>query len=262
MNMKIHYLIYKTTNLINHKIYIGKHKTKNIEDRYFGSGQALIADIKKYGIQNFIFEILIDLNSEYEMNLLERLVVNEDFLKRKDVYNLCIGGEGGNLAHINQIYTGEMRRRDLKKYYNNLTDEQKQKINNKRQQGIQQFIADKERFSLYCQKLSIANSKKHSKDTNSYNTIWMCNEILQKNKRINKNDRQTISQFMQNGWKIGRLKFKYKNEFTKSNSIQNLIKRNKTKHYWITNGIDNKQININECIPNGWKRGRAIKNKK
>lgn len=30
------------------------------------------------------------------MNLLEKCVVTEDFIKRSDVYNLCLGGEGGD----------------------------------------------------------------------------------------------------------------------------------------------------------------------
>jgi hypothetical protein len=48
-----HY-IYKTTNLINGKIYIGKRSHENPEkDRYLGSGRVLIQAIKKYGRENF-----------------------------------------------------------------------------------------------------------------------------------------------------------------------------------------------------------------
>lgn len=46
--MKSH-LIYKITNLINNKIYIGYHSTNDIHDNYFGSGVALNKAIKKYG---------------------------------------------------------------------------------------------------------------------------------------------------------------------------------------------------------------------
>lgn len=65
-----HYLIYQITNLVNGKIYIGKHETTNIEDGYFGSGNLIQAAIKKHGLENFEFKILIDLKSREEMNVL------------------------------------------------------------------------------------------------------------------------------------------------------------------------------------------------
>ena len=40
------YIIYKITNLINGKFYIGKHKCKKLDDSYFGSGFALKSAIK------------------------------------------------------------------------------------------------------------------------------------------------------------------------------------------------------------------------
>ena len=40
-------IIYKTTNLINKKIYVGKDKKEN--PNYFGSGKILSLAIKKYG---------------------------------------------------------------------------------------------------------------------------------------------------------------------------------------------------------------------
>lgn len=89
------YIIYKITNTLNNKIYIGKHQTENINDSYFGSGVSLKKGIKKYGKEFFIKEILFIFNTENEMNLKEKELVTERFINRRDTYNKSLGGEGG-----------------------------------------------------------------------------------------------------------------------------------------------------------------------
>lgn len=93
-----HYLIYKITNLVNGKMYIGKHKTDNIDDGYIGSGKILKYAIKKYGIECFHKDYLMFCEDEEEMNYMERVFVDETWVSRSDTYNLKIGGEGGSIA--------------------------------------------------------------------------------------------------------------------------------------------------------------------
>jgi hypothetical protein len=91
------FTIYRTTNLVNGKFYIGKHQTFNANDSYFGSGKALRAAIKKYGKESFKKEVLFIFATEAEMNLKELEIVTEDFIQSDDNYNLGVGGEGGAL---------------------------------------------------------------------------------------------------------------------------------------------------------------------
>lgn len=95
------YTIYKTTNKINGKIYIGKHQTNVLNDSYFGSGKLLLAAIEKYGITAFEKQILFLFDNEQEMNAKEAELVTEEFCLREDTYNLCLGGKGG-FGYINR----------------------------------------------------------------------------------------------------------------------------------------------------------------
>lgn len=93
--MKKYIFIYKTTNIINNKIYIGIHSTNNIEDNYLGSGVNLLKDVKLFKRKNFIKNIICFCDSFEEALLIERQIVDEEFLLRDDVYNISIGGNGG-----------------------------------------------------------------------------------------------------------------------------------------------------------------------
>ena len=89
------YYIYKIENLISNKLYIGKHETVDINDRYFGSGIALKDSIKKYGKSNFRKSIIefstkdmIEKREIYWISELNTIVPNG--------YNISSGGSGGD----------------------------------------------------------------------------------------------------------------------------------------------------------------------
>jgi len=92
------YTIYKTTNRINGKFYIGKHQTKNLDDGYLGSGKLLKRAITKYGIEHFSKQILHIFDNEAHMNAKEKELV----VISEQSYNLCPGGKGG-FGYINQL---------------------------------------------------------------------------------------------------------------------------------------------------------------
>lgn len=91
----MYYYLYKVTNLVNNKFYIGVHKTKNIDDGYMGSGKIIQQAIEKYGIANFKKEILEVFNDPETMYNREKEIVTEEFLSHPNVYNLKEGGSGG-----------------------------------------------------------------------------------------------------------------------------------------------------------------------
>lgn len=92
----MYYTIYKTTNIVDGKFYLGMHKTKRLDDRYIGSGKRLKRAIVKHGREAFQCEILFVFDNPEEMYAKEIELITEDLVKDPQCYNLTVGGWGGN----------------------------------------------------------------------------------------------------------------------------------------------------------------------
>lgn len=90
--------IYKTTNNLNKKIYIGQHKSSSFDSTYYGSGRYLHNAIRKYGIENFTVVLLECCSSKTELNQREQYWIKELNTQDSSIgYNIAPGGEGGDI---------------------------------------------------------------------------------------------------------------------------------------------------------------------
>ena len=104
---KYHYL-YKTTNLITGKFYVGMHSTDNLEDGYMGSGQYITRSIKRHGKENYIVEKLKFFDDRKALVYAEEQFVNATFINDPQCMNLQTGGIGRSpykmsVEHKNKI---------------------------------------------------------------------------------------------------------------------------------------------------------------
>ena len=88
--------IYRTTNLINGKVYIGKHRSSSFDPWYLGSGKVIGLATTKYGIDNFRVEMISPAEDAVQLSKLEVKFI-ADFRKllgKQSVYNISNGGGG------------------------------------------------------------------------------------------------------------------------------------------------------------------------
>ena len=192
------YYLYKITNTVNNKFYVGIHKTSNLNDGYFGSGLNLNRAIKKYGKENFVKEILEFFTTEEQMFAREREVVNTDFIAQSLTYNIVEGGNG-SFSYINSLPNqghrkGQQKEASLIKANKIKTDlVYREKISQKLSVAVKKQMAE---GKLFFQQPSFINPASYHK--------WISNDIEQKSLYV---PREKLDSYIDNGWYLGR-KFK------------------------------------------------------
>lgn len=85
--------IYKTTNLINGKQYIGRKTSTKFVPRYYGSGRYLQNALKKYGKENFSVELIKECTDLTDLIESEMYYIKEyNAVEDKNFYNESYGG--------------------------------------------------------------------------------------------------------------------------------------------------------------------------
>lgn len=132
----MNHLVYKITNLINGKIYIGIHSTEDINDLYMGSGVNIKKSIARHGVENFKKEILYNFDNYDDMIAMEIKLVNEEFILRTDTYNAALGGYGAPYKMEHRHDSEEIRAKISAGTKAGMTTESKKKISNAQKKSV------------------------------------------------------------------------------------------------------------------------------
>ena len=121
----VEYIVYKITNKLNGKVYIGQ-TTEGIEKRWkrhcgyqINDGTYFHNAIKKYGAENFTIEIIDKAKNQEELNELEFFYINKynnNCYNTKFENNKC-GGD--TLSHNKNLYKIRKKISDSKKHGKN-----------------------------------------------------------------------------------------------------------------------------------------------
>lgn len=210
------YTIYKITNIITGKIYIGSHKTKNLNDNYMGSGEYLKNSQLLHGIENFKKEILFVFDTAEEMYKKEAEIVDETFISKDNTYNLKLGGVGG-WDHVNSNESLRKEKNIKARQAADKTINCKYSVNNPAQTQSAREKLSKSMLNRiekgYVPRPPSFNGKKHSeesknrmrakksgrnsgKNNSQYGTTWIWHELFG-NKKISK---ELLPHYIDQGW--------------------------------------------------------------
>jgi len=205
---KRYHFIYKTTNLLTGRYYIGMHSTDDLNDGYMGSGKRLRYSVNKYGKENHKVEVLEFFKSRDELKKREKEVVTFNEIAKEDCMNLKPGGTGGlsSKKHLNNLRKGAsdwMKKKWKEKKFR----EMHCKLSKKRMK--QHHKNGKINYATFTGKNHSVNTKKKMSEkaklrtgnkNSQFGTCWITLNGI--NKKIKK---EQLPEFISHGWSKGRI---------------------------------------------------------
>jgi len=196
---KKYHFIYKTTNVLSGKYYIGMHSTDNLDDGYMGSGKRLRYSINKYGKENHKVEILEFVDTRAELKAREAEIVNLNEIAKEECMNLVVGGQGGFISLEGAKKGREVTNTKYKDMINEWTSKGGKTtfIRHGIPKDFKYDWSGKNHSEETKQKMSESSKGTGKGSKNSqYGTRWITNEV--DNKKIKKTD------LIPEGWRLGR----------------------------------------------------------
>lgn len=214
--------IYKTTNLINGKNYIGQHKANKLDKNYFGSGVIIAKALEKYGAENFKVELIEKCNDKDELNAKEIYWIKYyNAVTDNNYYNIARGGHyWGKPRPFGYKFSEEAKLKISRKNKGRkLSEETKKKISASRKgKGLGRVLPEEVRKSIGIKISESLTGRKLSEEHKRH--------ISEGNyKRYEKNSSPL---------KGRKLSEEHKNKISSSRSKSNLGRK------WMTNDKENK----------------------
>ena len=226
--------IYLTTNLVNGKIYIGRHEFNKHNKTYLGSGYRFKLALEKYGKENFKRKILRLCFTEHELSVWEYVYIKKYHSQDKNIgYNIADGDV--NTSDYNPAKLPEVRKK--------MSISAKKRLANPKNHNMygKHHSEESKRKMSSSQKKRFLNSNSPFKG--KHHTEESKRKMSESRKRVvfTEEYRKHLSEAQ-------------KRRFT--NSIHPMYGR-----IWINNGIIEKFILKEDVIPDGFVVGRLLKNR-
>lgn len=184
-------IIYKATNKLNGKCYIGQttrnlNVRKNIHEKCAedGSKTKFHNAIKKYGKENFNREVVEIVNDKDKLNELETFYIRK-FDSVNNGYNMYYGGYENPMfveeiyeRHSNKMRSPEVRKKisDSMKIVRKNESEEKRKLHNKNvSEGLKRFYAEGKKPN-YKHPRYLTEEHKESLNESHYKEVYCVNE--------------------------------------------------------------------------------------
>ena len=193
---KYHY-IYKTTNLLSGRYYVGMHSTDDLNDGYMGSGKRLKASIKKHGVENHRIEILEFFDSREELASREQELVTIKEVASKECMNLKVGGIGGFPPTAKQRFLERMKEVDFKKMFSQKASERmvEQYKNGKRVSNPPNWTGKKHKPETLKKMKDVKKDWGKGETNSQFGTFWITDG------KVNRKTKSEIPK----GWYRGRV---------------------------------------------------------